>query len=781
MNDRVYRILEFDKIRDMLGEQCRSAMGRELAAQLEPESEWDAVNVLLSQTKEADDALVFLGRSPVEGFSDMRPELKKSRATLALAQKELLDISKCMRVSRLCRESLSNENITGHLNRLANQLHTCRAVEEEIQRCILSEDEIADSASQKLSDIRRQMRSCADRMREKLNQYINSKTYRQYLQDPIITMRNGRYVLPVKQENRAMIQGLLHDQSASGATLFIEPISVVQIGNELKQFQIDEQEEISRILAALTAMCADNAEPLIYSLETLAELDVIFAKAKLAQAMRAVKPELNKTGYIRIIAGRHPLIPREQVVPIDIWLGRDFQTLIITGPNTGGKTVTLKTVGLFSLMTQSGLFLPAQDGVEMPVFSKVFADIGDEQSIEQSLSTFSSHMRNIVKILDDADDSSLVLLDELGSGTDPVEGAALAMSILDELRLRGSTTLSTTHYSELKAFALTREGMENACMEFDVNTLRPTFRLFIGIPGKSNAFEISRKLGLSDIVIKNAQEYLDGNDIRFEDVISNAESQRRIAEEEMRNAQSAREELYKLREAAENERKKQEAQRDKIIKRANEESKAIIRKAKDEAEGIIKKLKALSQNDAGRDRVIQEARDTFREKESAFKEEQITEQYGGTPPKTVKPGDTVFVVTLDTKASVLTAPDAKGDVSVQAGILKANVKLENLRLLSSQTGTSQKPGGRTGLVAKSRPLELDVRGQNAEEALMEVDKYIDDAAVAHMSEVSIIHGKGTGVLRAAIHGFLRSDGRVKAFRLGKYGEGESGVTVVTIK
>jgi len=786
MTDRVLKILEYDKIVGKLTELASSDMGKERARQLRPASGYAEVAGLLQLTQEADDELNRLGRSPVDAFPDVREALQRSGKTLALGMGELLAIGKALRAMRYAKASLTKEERPTQLYQMAMRLHTARGIEEEIFRCILTEDEMADSASPRLASLRRSIRACNDRVRDKLNDMLHSPAYKNCLQESIITIRNGRYVLPVKQEYRSSVPGLLHDQSGSGATLFIEPMAVVEIGNELKKLQSEEAEEIHRILSELTASVAPEAPALLASFELLAEIDVIFAKAKLGRDMRAVCPNLNSRGFIRIVGGRHPLIDPAVVVPIDLWLGRDFSTLIITGPNTGGKTVTLKTVGLFALMAQSGLFLPAMDGTEMAVFSDVFADIGDEQSIAQNLSTFSSHMKNIVDILKEADSGSLVLVDELGSGTDPVEGAALAMSVLEELHARRARTLATTHYSELKAFALTREGMENASVEFDVATLRPTYRLFIGIPGKSNAFEISRRLGLPEHIIEGAQKHLTVKDISFEDAISGAESQRRIAEQERKLAEEARAELYRLRDEAEKEKRRIAEQRDKAIKKAKEEARSIVQRAKAEAERIIRELKELSAAaEADRSRAIQKARDDLRAAEGKLHDGIAPKDEKGAlafapPPKTVQPGDVVHVLTIDNEATVLTPPDSKGEITVQAGILKLTVKLKDVRLV----GREEEKNRVTASVKRENTtasLEIDVRGMTVDEAILEVDRYIDTAFLSGLKEVYVIHGKGTGALRAGIQSFLRRHRHVASFRLGQYGEGETGVTVVSLK
>lgn len=786
MTDRVLKILEYDKIVDKLTELASSEMGKERARQIRPANGYAEVSNLLKQTQEADEELNRLGRSPVDSFPDVRESLRRSGVTLSLGMGELLAIAKALRSMRFAKASLTKEESPTQLYQMACSLHTARGIEEEIFRCILTEDEMADSASPKLASLRRSIRACNDRVRDKLNAMIHSPAYKNCLQESIITIRNGRYVLPVKQEYRSSVPGLLHDQSGSGATLFIEPMAVVEIGNELKKLLSEETEEVQRILAELTAAVAPDAPALLASFEVLAEIDVIFAKAKLGRDMRATCPHLNTQGFIRIVGGRHPLIDPTVVVPIDLWLGRDFNTLIITGPNTGGKTVTLKTVGLFSLMTQSGMYLPAMDGTEMPVFTDVFADIGDEQSIAQNLSTFSSHMKNIVDILKEADSGSLVLVDELGSGTDPVEGAALAMSVLEELHGRKARTLATTHYSELKAFALTKEGMENASVEFNVTTLRPTYRLFIGIPGKSNAFEISRKLGLPEHIIDGAQKHLTVKDISFEDAISGAESQRRIAEQERRLAEEARAELYRLRDETEKEKKRIAEQRDKAIKKAKEEARAIVHRAKAESERIIRELKELSAAaESDRSRAIQKARDELRASESTLHDglapqDEKSNLAAAPAPKTVQPGDVVHVLSIDNEATVLTPPDSKGEITVQAGILKLSVKLKDVRLIGKEDEKNRVTAS-VKRESTTASLEIDVRGMTVDEAIIEVDRYIDTAFMSGLKEVYVIHGKGTGALRSGIQSFLKRHKHVSNFRLGQYGEGETGVTVVSLK
>lgn len=784
MEKRVLKTLEYDKILAMLKERASCCISRELVDTMEPSGDFDTVERELKLTAEAETLFYKTGRSPVDDFPDMRHCLERMHAALFLSTGELLGIASCLKAARIAKDILAKEvGEESYLYNLAGLLITHRSTEEEINRCIINEDEIFDGASPALARIRRAMRLANEKVREKLNSMIRSTAYQKYLQEPIITIRNGRFVIPVKQEYRQQVPGLIHDQSSSGATLFIEPSAVVELGNEYKKLLAEEADEIERILTELTAMLAPYADEIREDLNIMGQIDLVFAKAKLSRELNAVMPKLNRNNYVRIVRGRHPLIPADRVVPIDIWIGSDYRSLIITGPNTGGKTVTLKIVGLFALMVQSGIFVPANEGSEFPVFEHIYADIGDEQSIEQSLSTFSSHMKNIVGILDKADENSLVLLDELGAGTDPIEGAALAMSILEELNDRHCICVSTTHYSEIKAFAMTHEGMENASMEFDIDRLCPTYRLYIGIPGKSNAFEISSRLGLPNSIIDKAKGFLKGEDVRFEDIISSAQSQHRIAEEERKMAEEARAELEKLRADAERERRKLDEDRNRLQAKAKEDAKRIVADTKREMEKLIVEIRSIKDIDrSAADRVIQAARDTLRATETAVNEKEAIKKEDNTkPPKTVRAGDTVNIVTLDQKATVLSAPDSKGEVMVQAGVMKLNVKLKDIRLIEEKKAAAP-TSGKVGLGAgKQVGLELDVRGMLVDEANIMVDRYLDDAYNAGLSEVNIIHGKGTGALRAGVQAFLKRHPLVKGYRMGSYGEGDAGVTVVTLK
>lgn len=786
MDKKILETLEYDKITAMLETHARCQIGKERARKLEPLTELAELNAELDLTSEAEAVLFRLGQSPVDEFPDTRDTLKRIKAVSALSMRELLDIASCLRAIRIAKSALTKEPDQMRLASMAVNLPSYKFIEDELNRCILNEDEMFDGASPALSRIRRELRVANEKVREKLNSMIRSSTYQQYLQDPIITMRNGRFVIPVKQEYRKQIPGLIHDQSGSGQTLFIEPAAVVELGNTFKKLLAQERDEIERILSELTSMVAPYGEDIYNALILLGEIDLRFAKAQLARDMNAVRPEMNDELRIRIVRGRHPLLDKAKAVPIDIWLGEDFKTLIITGPNTGGKTVTLKTVGLFTLMAQAGMFVPADVGTRLGVFKNVYADIGDEQSIEQSLSTFSSHMTRLVGILKNADDKSLVLLDELGAGTDPIEGAALAMSILETLYGRRSTTLATTHYSEIKAFALARDGMENASMEFDIDKLCPTYRLFIGIPGKSNAFEISKRLGLDDDVINRAKQFLKGEDVRFEDVISGAESQRRIAEQERKLAEQARAELDALRAEVEKEKKKLEETKKGYQAKAREDARRVVADTKREMERLIvqiRSMKSINQSEA--DRVIQASRDAVRERENALVEPEKKVVDMSVAPKSVNPGDEVRIVSLENKkATVLKKPDAKGDVLVQAGIMKIAVRLDDLRLLNEPAKKGPQTDAAAGKVTlgdKSVGLSIDVRGKLVDEAIIEVDRYLENAAMNGLNEVMIIHGKGTGALRAGIQSYLKTHRLVESFRQGAYGEGDAGVTAVTIK
>ena len=782
MDQRNLRVLEFPKIREKMAAFAVSEMGRERALKVEPSGDAALVRRRQAETEEAGAVLAHNGSNPIVSFTDVREFLKMAQIGATLSAKALLQIADAIKASRLARNALNIEREdTPLLTALGSTLYTNRRLEEDIFDAILSEDEISDHASGELAAIRRHIRALNDRIRDKLNAIIRSASTQKYLMDAIITMRSGRYVVPVKAECRASVPGIVHDQSGTGSTLFIEPMSVVEAGNELKQWALKEKAEIERILAAFSAEITPDAALISESLETLAEADVIFARAALGREMRAVPPKLNEEGRVNLIRARHPLIDPSKVVPGSLWLGEDFTTLIITGPNTGGKTVTLKTVGLLCLMAQAGMQIPAAYGSELPVFDEIYADIGDEQSIEQSLSTFSAHMTNIVSILSQASDNSLVLFDELGAGTDPTEGAALAMSILDDLLKKKVITLATTHYSELKAYALSTKGVENASVEFNVETLRPTYRLSIGVPGKSNAFEISRKLGLPEYLIQDANERLSHDQVRFEDVIANAEYHRQIAEKERELAEQAHLETQKLRDEAEKLQRELAARRDTEMKKAKDEARQVLKRAQRESEALIAELKKHRNGDL-KEHELHAMRARLQDSIDATAEKIAAADPGAdAPPKDLKPGDTVLLLDLNAKATVLTAPDGRGECTVQAGALKLKSNISKMRRAQPDKEKKPRSGAKYSVAPRAVETECDVRGMTLEEALLAVDMFLDGATLNRLREVSIIHGKGTGVLRSGIHKHLKSHPAVKEFRLGRYGEGEDGVTIVTMK
>ncbi|MBQ8537162.1 MAG: endonuclease MutS2 [Clostridia bacterium] len=775
MTEKTLRVLEFTKIREQLASLALTPLGAEKCRALVPYDDFTQVQEAQEETEEALVVLNYVGGNPLYDFSDVRPALALADKGATLAPRALLEIAVFLRACQGAKKALITEREnTPRLTQKAMLITTVPHLQEDISQAILSEDEIADRASSELFNIRKSMRRATEKVKEKLNAMVRSATYQKCLQDPIVTLRNDRYVLPVKQEHRSMVPGLVHDQSASGATLFIEPMAVVELNNEIKEWEVKEQQEIQRILQALSAQVAPYAMSLTDSVGFLAELDFCFAKAQLSRNMTGCIPKMNREGRVSIIKGRHPLIDPKKVVPSTLWLGKDFSTLVITGPNTGGKTVTLKTVGLFTLMAQAGLQVPADLGTELSFFPQVFADIGDEQSIEQSLSTFSSHMTNIVGIMENVTPSDLVLFDELGAGTDPTEGAALAQAILTTILKRKVRTLATTHYSELKAFALSTPGVENASVEFSVETLRPTYRLSIGVPGKSNAFEISKKLGLSDAIIDDARELLSKESIRFEDVIANAEYHRQVAEKERALAEEASRETSRLRDAAERLRQEMEQQREKNLRKAKEEAKRILENARRESEEVIADLKKMKKQGMTPGHEAAQLRKRLEEGIDQLSEGlQMPTTNVTPPPKDVKVGQLVEIIHLNTKGTVLSKPDQKGEVQIQAGIMKMKVHLTQLRLVKEEAPKPKtKTFVKTGAASRTVPMELDVRGCALDEALPQVDQYLDEAVLAALGEVSIIHGKGTGILRAGIQQHLKRHPHVKSYRLGVYGEGE---------
>lgn len=785
MNRKVLTVLEYKKIIERMKTHIVSDIGREGADALYPVSSLAVAKTLLDQTEQAESVYVRLGHSPVMEFPDIRDGLMKIHAVHAFDCAELLACARCLEACRRAREAiLENSENPGTLTEMAERLPSQHRIEEEICRCIVSEDEIADNASPALAHIRRQIRIMNERMRDKLNDMIKSPTYAKYVQEPIITVRNGHYAIPFKAEYRAQISGIIHDASGSGATVFVEPAVAVEIGNEIRRLEGEERAEIGRILSGLTALVEPVSPELISGIRILGTLDLLFAKAALARELHAVLPKLNDSGYIRIVRGRHPLLDPDTVVPTDFVIGTDYSTLIVTGPNTGGKTVTLKTVGLLSLMAASGLFVPADIGTELCVFREIFADIGDEQSIEQSLSTFSSHMRSIVEILKQAGPDSLILLDELGAGTDPTEGAALAQAILERLFNDKATVIATTHYSEIKAFALTHPGMTNASMEFDVEKLRPTYKLLIGIPGRSNAFEISEKLGLESSVIEAARGFLKARDISFEDILSRADKKRREAEAAAEAAETERIQTEAALQKAEKLREQLEADKVRIREKAKEESRRLVSETKEEMEQLIRDLRQLPNMDQrALERAIQASRDALKKRsESLYTEEKPTGNEEGMLDS-VTVGQTVRLATVGKDAVVLKEPDAKNEVLIQAGIVKMKVPITDLRAVAEKKpARQQKTAVKLQMHDEGRSfLELDLRGKMVDEAEIEIDRFIDDASLHGIKELTLIHGKGTGALRVGVQQYLRANPYVKSFRIGTFGEGDAGVTVVTLK
>ena len=782
IQEKTFKTLEFNKIIDILTQHLASDVGLEFAQKIKPAESMNDAETLLEQTAEAENIYTRTGKTPVSGFPDVRELVGRMHASLFLSTRELLLIAQALRASRDAKDVLQAGEDTALLHNLANRLASHRSLEEEINRCILAEDEISDNASPELTRIRRQIKIVGERVREKLNSMLRSATTQKYLQETVITIRNGRYVLPVKAECRSQVPGLVHDQSSSGATLFVEPSAVVELGNENKRLLAEEKAEIERILCGLTAMVSPFADEIHTSCNVMGALDVIFARAIMARDFRAVRPNLNETGCIRIVRGRHPLLAKDIVVPVDIWLGETYRTLIITGPNTGGKTVTLKTVGLFTLMGMSGMFIPADEGTELSIFDSVFADIGDEQSIEQSLSTFSSHMTNTVRILNEADERSLVLLDELGAGTDPVEGAALAQAILESLYERKTLTVATTHYSEIKAFALMHAGMQNASMEFDVDRLCPTYRLFIGIPGKSNAFEISRRLGLSGEVIDRAQDFLQKKDVAFETVLSEAERARRSAEDDRDAIGRLRIESEKIKSELEKQKQKLEDEKTQLRQKAREDARRMVQETRQDMEKLIAQLRSIENVDKKQlERAVQSSRDAMRKTEDRLYEQAMQRETEGSPPASVTPGQRVKLLALGQEATVLKAADAKGEVQVQAGVIKMNIPLSEIRPVEQKQKKQNTSAKITLTQERGSALSIDLRGMMVDDACMELDRFIDNAIMTGVHEFFAVHGKGTGALRTGVQAYLKRHPRVKSYRIGAYGEGDAGVTVVTLK
>ncbi len=788
MNKKVIQTLEFDKIIDMLTEEADSPLGKESAKRLRPLSDRDEIIALQAETSHALTRIFHHGPLSFHGLSDIRPSLTPLSKGATLGAGELLRIGTLLDVAERAVKFDAKDEESDFLSGRFSGLQTFPEINREIKRCILSEEEISDDASSELKRIRRSMKNTNAKVREQLNATVASSS--EMLRDNLITMRNGRYCLPVKQEYKSSFQGMIHDQSATGSTFFIEPMAIVKLNNELAELSMKEQDEIEKILASISSLCAPETEGLERNVILLAELDFIFAKAKLSKKMQGSEPDFTEN-YIQIKMGRHPLIPKDRVVPIDVTLGKDYRLLIITGPNTGGKTVSLKTVGLFTLMGQSGLHIPAFDGSHLRVYHEVYADIGDEQSIEQSLSTFSSHMTNTISILKRADKNTLALFDELGAGTDPVEGAALAISILDDLMNRQVTAMATTHYSELKIYALSTEHVENASCEFDVESLRPTYRLLIGVPGKSNAFAISSKLGLPQKIIDKANSLVDEDAKSFEDVVTSLEQTRKELEAEQEKAAAYRQEIERQKKKLEEKNERIDKAKDKIIRRANEEANEILQKAKDVADESIRKYnKWLEGGDAIKD--MERQRSAIREELKRTGEKLDSGSKKKRPagaPDHLSIGDMVMVHSLGVKGVVSSLPNAKGKLFVQMGIMRSEVDIKDLELLEEETLQIRKEKIRersnTGKIKMSKSLSvstsINLIGKTVDEAIAVLDKYLDDAYLARLHQVTIIHGVGTGALKNAVQAHCKKANYIKSYRMGEYGEGGYGVTVVDFK
>lgn len=793
MNQKTLYKLEFDKIISLLEEQASSMRGKQLCRKTKPMTDLDRINTCQEQTAAAFTRIVKKGRISLSDAFPVGESLKRLEIGGAIGSGELLRICRLLQTAARAKaygRHDTQDELADCLDAYFDQLEPLTPLTMEIERCIPAEDEISDEASSTLKSIRRSMNLLNDKVHATLTNLVNG-SLRTYLQDPIITMRGDRYCVPVKAEYRSQVNGLIHDQSSTGSTLFIEPMAVVKLNNDLKELYAKEQEEIQVILARLSADTAEYIEEIHTNYKLLTDLDYIFARGSLALSMNGSRPVLNTEGRIRIREGRHPLLDPKKVVPITVSLGEDFTLLIITGPNTGGKTVSLKTVGLFTLMGQAGLHIPAGDRSELAIFHQVYADIGDEQSIEQSLSTFSSHMTNIVSFLKDVDEKSLVLFDELGAGTDPTEGAALAIAILSHLHKRNIRAMATTHYSELKVYALTTPGVENACCEFDVESLKPTYRLLIGIPGKSNAFAISGKLGLPDYIIEDAKQRLSEQDVSFEDLLTDLETSKRTIEKEQEAIASYKREVESLKIQAKQKQQKIEEQRDRILKEANEKAGTILREAKELADETMKNFRKFGKESISaadmekeRERLRQKIKET-----SSANEFPVQRQKKAYKPGDFKLGESVKVLSMNLTGTVSSLPDSRGNLTVQMGILRSQVNISDLEIIEEPASYSASANNRKGTsrskmkMSKSlsvRP-EINLLGKTVDEAVSELDKYLDDALLSHLNTVRVVHGKGTGALRKGIHEYLRRQKHVKSYKLAEFGEGDAGVTIVELK
>ncbi len=793
MNTKSLKTLEYDKIIAQLEEYASSPLGKQLCRDLLPSVDITQIRGSQAETTDALTRVRQKGSLSFSGLKDVRDSLKRLEIGSSLTITELLSVSAMLTIAARAKAYGRHEESElpdDSLEEMFRMLEPLTPLNTEIKRCILSEEEISDDASPGLHHVRRSMKVINDRVHTQLNSLLNAN--RSYLQDAVITMRDGRYCLPVKAEHKGQVSGMVHDQSATGSTLFIEPMAIIQLNNQLRELEVQEKKEIEAVLADLSNQTVPHVEEIRTNQELLAKLDFIFAKSALSRHYRGSEPLFNTNGYLNIKDGRHPLLDPAKVVPINIHLGKDFDLLVVTGPNTGGKTVSLKTVGLFTLMGQAGLHIPAFDGSELAVFEDVFADIGDEQSIEQSLSTFSAHMTNIVSILNQADSRSLCLFDELGAGTDPTEGAALAIAVLSFLHNMKCRTMATTHYSELKVYALTTPGVENACCEFSVENLQPTYRLLIGIPGKSNAFAISKKLGLPDFIIEDAKNHLESNDETFEDLLAHLEESRLIIEKEQEEIRLYKEEAAKLHMRLAQKEERLNQQKDKLLRKANEEAQRILSEAKETADQAIKNINRLGTSH-GSAKELEAERAKLREKMNQA-DQKLTPKTKG-PKKTISAkslriGDSVRVLSLNLNGTVSTLPNAKGELYVQMGILRSQVNIKDLELLpdapdmaSDSSKAKQKTGSGKIKMSKSFAVspEINLIGMTTDEAVPMLDKYLDDAYLAHLPQVRVVHGRGTGALRSAVHKKLKKLKYVKEFRLGEFGEGDSGVTIVIFK
>lgn len=790
INAKALNTLEYNKVINLLEEHASSGMAKEMCRELTPMTDIEAIQAAQRETSDALKRIWKKGSVSFSGIHDIRESVKRLNIGSVLGISELLKVSSLLNVALRVRSwgRSDEDSISDTLTEMFEQIEPLSPLNNEIKKCIISEEEISDEASPELKQIRRQIRVANDQIHSHLTSIISSSTTRTYLQENVITMRNGRYCIPVKQEYRNQVPGMIHDQSSTGSTIFIEPMSIVKLNNDIKELYIKEQEAIEKIIAMLSNMCAEHVTELNDNLSLLVRLDFIFAKAMLSKELKCSEPCFNTDRIINLKEARHPLLDSDRVVPVNIRLGEDFNLLIVTGPNTGGKTVSMKTVGLLQLMGQAGLHIPAMDNSQLGVFRDVFADIGDEQSIEQSLSTFSSHMTTIVNILENADSESLVLFDELGAGTDPTEGAALAISILSFLHNMQVRTMATTHYSELKIFALSTEGVENACCEFNVETLRPTYKLLIGIPGKSNAFAISSKLGLPDYIIDDARKRIDKNDIAFEDVITDLENSKLTIENERIEIEQYKKEIEHLKNELEKKHERLDDNRDKILRNANEEAAAILQEAKAFADEQIRQINKMSKQ--GSVKEMEKSRKKLREElnNSQSKLNIKTAKKSGKKysPKDFTLGTMVKVLSMNAKGTVSSLPNAKGDLFVQMGILRSQVNINDLEIIEENDNMPKKlQHTNSGKIKMSKSAsistEINLLGMTVDEALAHLDKYLDDAYLSHLSSVRIVHGKGTGALRNGVHKYLKRCKHVSSFRLGTFGEGDAGVTIVEFK